>query len=94
MGKRSSLPLLLAQASRRLLAELRAKDRVKRETAKAKNDLESFIIATRDKVCRRSCLTAHPPAALSAPASNALCVSWLVTRIIPFEGTAFVGSLP
>ncbi len=41
-----------SQASKRVLRELRAKDTVKRETAKAKNDLEAYIISTRDKVGR------------------------------------------
>lgn len=34
-------------ASKKVLRELREKDRVKRETAKAKNDLEAYIIDTR-----------------------------------------------
>eukprot|EP00887_Chlorella_sp_A99_P006297 scaffold3.g6297.t1 len=37
-------------ASRKVLRALRAADEAKRETAKAKNDLESYIISTRDKL--------------------------------------------
>lgn len=43
------LPEQLA-AGRRVLRALREADEAKRETAKAKNDLESYIIGTRDKV--------------------------------------------
>ena len=45
------LPLALpAQASRRVMRRLRAHDAAKRETAKARNDLEAYAIATRDQV--------------------------------------------
>ncbi|EFN50467.1 hypothetical protein CHLNCDRAFT_142658, partial [Chlorella variabilis] len=37
-------------ASRGVLRRLRAADQAKRETAKARNDLESYVIGTRDKV--------------------------------------------
>lgn len=37
-------------ASSRVLRRLRAADQAKRELAKARNDLEAYIIATRDKV--------------------------------------------
>lgn len=40
----------LAQASRRVMRRLRLADQAKRETAKARNDLEAYVIATRDKV--------------------------------------------
>jgi hypothetical protein len=40
----------LLQASRRVMRRLRAADLAKRETAKARNDLESYIISTREKV--------------------------------------------
>ncbi|GAB4822077.1 hypothetical protein N2152v2_009123 [Parachlorella kessleri] len=36
------------EASRQVLMELRARDLTKRETAKTKNDLEAYIISTRD----------------------------------------------
>jgi hypothetical protein len=38
------------QASQRVMRQLRAADQAKRETARARNDLESYIIATREKV--------------------------------------------
>lgn len=37
------------------MRRLRAHDQAKRETAKARNDLEAYIIATRDLVRMRSC---------------------------------------
>lgn len=37
-------------ASRRVMRRLRAADNAKRETAKARNDLEAYVIATLDKV--------------------------------------------
>lgn len=40
------------------MRRLRAHDQAKRETAKARNDLEAYIIATRDLVRMRSCLLA------------------------------------
>ena len=53
------------------MRRLRAHDQAKRETAKARNDLEAYIIATRDLV--RSCgLTPLPPAA-AADAATWLC---------------------
>ena len=36
-----------------VLRRLHAHDAAKREKAKARNDLEAYIIATRDKVCAR-----------------------------------------
>lgn len=39
-----------SQASRRVLRRMRARDSAKRETAKARNDLEAYVISTRGKV--------------------------------------------
>lgn len=45
-------------AARRTLRALRERDNAKRETAKARNDLESYIISTRDKLESREDLQA------------------------------------
>lgn len=80
----------LPQASRRVMRRLRAHDQAKRETAKARNDMEAYIIATRDLVrghahscpaCRCSCRCYAPaPAGCAAgsmhPAKHCPAVSY------------------
>jgi hypothetical protein len=47
------------EASRRVMRRLRAADEAKRETARARNDLESYIISTRERVGAQHLLPAY-----------------------------------